>query len=267
MVFSHRHQTIARIIMVAMLSLSVAACAHRPPDSEPRAQAEYDRVNDPLEPLNRTTHSFNMFMDAILFKPIAQVYRAVLPKPIRKGITNALNNLAAPLIFANDLLQGKPDRAHTTLSRFLINTTVGIGGVMDPATDYGFERHNEDFGETLAVWGMGEGFYLVLPFLGPSNPRDLAGFTAEFFGDPTSIALREEGQTEIRYARTGLEVIDFRERNLDTLDELERNSSDLYAAMRSAYRQNRVYRITDGKGSDSSDDEDDPFDMEMDADF
>lgn len=243
-------------IIMMVLALGLAACATVPPQNDPEALAEYKRINDPLEPMNRATHSFNMAFDRAIMKPVAQVYRGILPEPIRVMITNFLDNLQAPFILANDLLQGELDRGGTTIARFATNTTLGIGGLFDPASDWGLEKHKEDFGETLAVWGAGEGFYLVVPFFGPSNPRDFTGIVAEFFADPVGLYLEHENLQEVSYARTATEIVDFRARNLDTLDELERNSTDFYAAMRSAYRQNRAFRISNGRASSSAAEED-----------
>lgn len=253
-------------LLVVVLGLTVAACAHKPPESDPVALAEYERVNDPLEPLNRVTHGFNMTFDKVLMQPVAEIYRALVPGFLRRGITNILDNLMSPFTLANDLLQGEVSRGGETIARFAINSTVGIGGFFDPASDWGIEEHKEDFGETLAVWGVGEGFYLVVPFFGPSNPRDFVGLGVEFFADPVSLYLDDANQRELRIARTSLEIIDARERHLDTLEELERNSTDLYVAMRSAYRQNRAFRINNGAATESKAEED-LFDMEMDEDF
>lgn len=250
-----------RGVLALALILSLGACATKPPASDPVARAEYERINDPLEPMNRATHEFNMTMDRYLLKPIAQVYRFIVPAPIRGVVTNFLDNLQAPLILANDLLQGEFNRAGTTTARFITNTTVGVGGLFDVATDLGMEKHKEDFGETLAVWGVGEGVYLVLPFFGPSNPRDFTGAVVEFFADPVSIYLEDEHGKTVSRSRTAAEVVDFRARNIDTLEELERNSTDLYATMRSAYRQNRAFRISNGEATAE---EDDLFDQELD---
>lgn len=250
-----------RALFLCVLLLGLSACATKPPASDPIARAEYERINDPLEPLNRATHDFNMGIDRFVLKPIAEVYRFLIPSPIRNLITNFLDNLQAPLILANDLLQGEFERGGTTTARFIVNTTVGIGGLFDPATDLGMEKHKEDFGETLAVWGVGEGIYLVLPFFGPSNPRDFTGIVTEFFADPVSIYLEDEHGKTYSRARTGTEIVDFRARNIDTLEELERNTSDLYAAMRSAYRQNRAFRISNG--SLPLEEDDDLFDQEL----
>lgn len=256
----------SRVALVTLIAFSVTACATRPPASDPEALAEYERINDPLEPLNRATHSFNMAFDAVLMKPIAHIYRAVLPGFVRRGITNVLDNLMSPLILANDLLQGEFGRGGDTIARFTINSTIGLGGAFDPATDWGIEKHKEDLGETLAVWGVGEGFYLVVPFFGPSNPRDFTGFVVEFFADPVGLYLNDQGLQEVGYSRTALEIIDFRERNLETIDDLKENSTDFYAALRSAYRQHRAYRISNGEATETQAEEE-LFDEEMDSEF
>ncbi len=252
-----------RIVLVAMVGLSISACAHRPPAGDPAALAEYKRINDPLEPMNRATHSFNMGFDRVFMKPLAQIYRAVFPRPIRHGITNVLNNLREPWTLLNDVLQGQVSRGGETIARFAINSTVGIGGILDPATGWGIKNHKEDIGQTLAVWGVGEGFYLEVPFFGPSNPRDFFGTVVEFFGDPVDIILDNHNLKEVHYTRTALRIIDFRQQNLETLDDLKRNSTDYYATLRSAYRQKRAFEISNGKSKESKNEED-LFDTEMD---
>lgn len=199
--------------------------------------------NDPLEGLNRGIFEFNRVVDGVLIKPVAQVYRGVLPQLVQDNIRSFLRNLRTPLIVTNDVLQGDMNRAGSTLGRFLVNTTVGILGLFDVASEIGLPFHDEDFGQTLAVWGVGEGFYLMLPILGPSNPRDLAGMATEFYVDPVNIYLRNEDLDYLIYTRAGLRGIDARARSIDVLDELERTSLDYYAAIRSLYRQQRDNEI------------------------
>lgn len=248
-------------LMFTLVTLS--ACATRPPASNPGALAAYERANDPLEPMNRATFSFNMIFDGLIMRPLAITYRTVFPEFFRKGMTNFLNNLSSPFILANDILQGQGERGAVTVMRFIANTTVGLGGVMDPATKWGWERHQSDLGQTLGRWGMGEGVYIVLPFIGPSNPRDTIGLAGQFFGDPTSLYIQHEYGKKWSYIRTGMDILDYRTETLDTLDNLEENSADFYAAMRSAYRQNRQFRINYGKPT-SIPTKDDPFATEMD---
>lgn len=250
-----RNKTAGLVAGVMAASLMLTACATRPPASDPVARAEFDRINDPLEPLNRATTDFNFTMDRFLLKPIADGYRWILPQPVRKGISNVLDNLWSPLIFANDLLQGEFDRGGVTLARFVTNSTVGVAGLFDPATKWGLEKHKEDFGETLAVWGFGEGFYLVLPFFGPSNPRDAFGVGVEYVADPVGIVLTNEGLQTADYVRTGLNVVDFRLRYDENLKALRKSEGDIYVLMRTAYRQHRAFRIANGKPTESKDEE------------
>ena len=198
-----------------------------------------EETNDPLEGLNRGIFEFNRVVDGMLIKPASQIYRGVLPQVAQDSVRSFLRNLRAPLIVTNDVLQGDISRAGTTIGRFLVNTTVGLLGLFDVAAEIGMPFHDEDFGQTLAVWGVGEGFYLMLPILGPSNPRDLAGLATEFYVDPVNIYLRNEDLDHLIYARAGLRGIDARARSIEVLDELERTSLDYYAAIRSLYRQQR----------------------------
>ena len=244
-----------QFLLVVFIAASLGACATKPPVEEVEARAEYERINDPLEPLNRFTFKVNGFFDKLLFRPLAKGYNFIIPRPVRGAVTNFLDNLNTPLILLNDLLQGEGKRAKTTFSRFIVNSTVGIGGLFDPAENWGMERHNEDFGQTAAVWGVGEGFYLVLPLFGPSNPRDAAGIVGEFFADPLSIALDKWDREPLSYARTSLELLDFRARNDDVFDELYR-AEDPYVTARSAYRQRRAFEISNGRQTESEEEED-----------
>lgn len=248
----------ARFIFMALaLGFLSTACATVPTD--PEARAEFDRINDPLEPTNRVIQDFNDGVDTVLLKPIAQLYDFLLPDFIQDRVTQALANLNEPFTLANNILQGDPEAAAETLGRFLTNSTVGVGGMFNVAEDWGLERRQEDFGQTLAVWGVGEGPYLVLPFLGPSNPRDTVGLVAEFFGDPVDIAFDQFDVKNASLIRTATGVVDARARNIDTLDELKAGSLDYYATLRSAYRQLRDAEIRNGAPA-PTEDEDDLFD-------
>lgn len=221
---------------------------------------------DPLEPVNRAIFSFNTTVDGLLLEPAARIYRGVIPQPVRTGIGNVLVNARSPIVLANDLLQGNWQRADTTFGRFMINTILGLGGIIDVATWAGMpEGHSEDFGQTLAVYGVGGGPYLMLPLLGPSNIRDTAGRVVDFLFDP--IALFAPDGAAI--GRTAAEGVDFREQNLETIDELERTSLDFYAATRTLATQLRQSEIRNGLPApiediyDESiyDIEDDPFEV------
>lgn len=231
-----------RGVVLLGASLMLVACATT---SGPSAYVEND-VNDPLEEVNRVFFGVHNVADKIVLAPVARVYRFIIPSPGRSSIRNALRNLNSPVILANDVLQGEGNRAGTTLARFGINSTLGVLGLFDPATDMGYERHHEDFGQTLAVHGMSEGPYLFLPIFGPSPPRDLLGRVVDVAMDPITWVGGEDFQY-FKYGRTAVQVIDFRAQNLDTLDEIERTSIDYYAAVRSLYRQSRDGAIRNGE--------------------
>jgi phospholipid-binding lipoprotein MlaA len=220
-----------------------------PADSFAQAM-DFEEDNDPLEGLNRGIFEFNRVVDGVLIKPLAQIYRGVLPQQAQDSVRSFLRNLRTPAILVNDVLQGDMDRAGTTISRFLVNTTLGIAGLFDVATELGIPFHDEDFGQTLAVWGIGEGPYLVLPILGPSNPRDAVGLASEWFLDPVNIYARNEDQDWVPWVRGGLTGIDARARSIDVLEELERTSLDYYAAIRSLYRQQRNNQILNNRAAD-----------------
>ena len=239
---------LTKIGMAAFLVVSAAGlpgCASAPKDAT--AKAEFEKDNDPIEPFNRAMFAFNKQMDGMFLRPAAVIYKGVLPEPMQDGVHNFLANLRSPVVLANDLLQGEMDRAGNTAGRFVINTTVGVLGVWDAAAHIGMEGHSEDFGQTFAVWGVGEGPYIVLPFLGPSNPRDAVGLVVEYLVDPFNIWMRHRDAEEWILARSLVTGVDFRARNLQTLDELERTSLDYYVAIRSLYRQRRADEVSNGK--------------------
>src|SRR5262249_49509610 len=159
--------------------------------------------------------------DELLLKPIAGWYYTGVPNYVQDRIRNVLRNLNTPVILANDLFQGSMDRAGTTSMRFLINSTLGVAGIWDVASDWGYLYHDEDFGQTLAVHGVGEGPYLMLPVFGPSNPRDATGKVVDIFLDPMTY-IGGSTVTALQYARAGAEGIDMRARNLKTLDEIRK---------------------------------------------
>ena len=234
---------VLRLGAVFAAGLMLAACATAPDPNDPEAVAEYNEINDPLEPLNRGIFEFNRGVDTLFLRPAATFYKAMVPPPIQDLVGNFLNNLKTPVVLLNDVLQGEPERAGDTLARFAINTTVGVLGFGDPATDMGFADHSEDFGQTLGVWGTGEGPYLVLPILGPSNPRDAVGKVVDVLTDPIWHYAQNTDREYIPNQRLVAEGIDFRARNLEEINDLERTSLDYYAAVRSLYRQVRDSEI------------------------
>lgn len=203
-------------------------------------------VRDPFETVNRLIFAVNLAADAIIVRPAAEFYRFAVPAPGRDAVRNFMRNLTSPVILANDLLQGEFRRAGTTTKRFFLNTTIGLGGLLDVATGMGHEYHDEDFGQTLGSYSVGEGFYLVLPILGPSNLRDAFGTGVDFFLDPLNSWARNTDRDALPFARTGVEGIDLRSRNIETIDEFQKSSLDFYAAVRSLYKQTRDSAIRNG---------------------
>lgn len=223
---------------------ATAGCATPPPPDDPEAVAEFRQTNDPLEPFNRTMYGVHQGIDKTVLVPLARGYRAAVPEPVRDGVRNVLGNLRSPVILANDMLQGEPRRAGDTLGRFVINSTLGLGGIFDVAESwFGVRGHAEDFGQTLARWGVGEGPYLFVPVIGPSNPRDLTGFGAGIVADPFFWLGQGAVVDALGWSRAGATVVDTREGLLDPLEQLESTSLDPYATLRSVYRQRRQAEI------------------------
>lgn len=235
--------------LALMAAWALAGCAAAPDAADKEAVAEFEELNDPLEPANRAIFRVNRAIDVAVIKPTAYVYRTYTPDFFQESVTNLLNNLRSPVILFNDLLQGELRRAGTTLARFVINSTIGVGGLRDPAAGWGLVYHSEDFGQTLAVWSLPEGPFLMLPILGPSNPRDTVGLVVDYLVDPLHIWLTNTDRSEWIYARGGIRIVDQRARHYDELADLERSSLDYYAAVRSLYRQRRADDIKQGTGS------------------
>ena len=211
------------------------------------ASTNDDDINDPLEPVNRVIFEFNEFLQDVLLRPIAKFYNENVNLTVRQAISNFLDNLSAPVILANDILQGEFDRAMTTFGRAFINTTMGMAGIADVAAEMGIEEHDEDFGQTLAVYGVEEGFYLVLPIFGPSNPRDAIGkLLVDPYLDPVGRWLDNTARETIAWTSTGARSIDEYADILDELNQVKKTSVDYYAAIRSLYRQKRKAEIGNG---------------------
>jgi phospholipid-binding lipoprotein MlaA len=213
---------------------------------------------DPWEPLNRGIHAFNNVIDRAVARPLARAYVAVVPQPVRLGVTNFLDNLSSPLTFVNQVLQGRPRDAVQTLGRFAINSTLGIGGVFDPASDLKMKRRSEDFGQTLGIWGWRSSRYVQLPFFGPRTLRDVVGLAGDA---PLSVTPRIEEDT-VRIALQGVQLVDTRSQLL-ALDALRDAAPDEYAITRDAWLKRRTFQIEsdrrtrsqDGSPPDEPDDE------------
>jgi phospholipid-binding lipoprotein MlaA len=233
------------ISVVVVLAASVlGGCAPPPPD--PAERAAFIQNNDPLEPLNRKTLALNQFLDKIIFKPAAQTYVAVFPGDARLAIHHVLDNMKEPTLFFNNLLQGDLKRAGISLGRFAVNSTVGFGGMVDVMTLSGVDRQTADFGQTLFAWGVPSGPYLILPIVGPSNPRDAVGATVDSYDDPFTILANQYGVTELITSRLVVGGVDERAGVLDELDDLEKNSVDFYAQLRSLSQQHRNAELHHG---------------------
>lgn len=227
-----RHGVCSAVLAGVMLS----GCAATTPD------------NDPYETANRRIFDFNIALDKAVARPAAEFYNKAVPEKARLGIHNALGNLNEPVVFSNQLLQGHAKKAGITAARFVMNSTLGIGGLIDTAQMAGLASQDTDFGITLGVWGVNEGPYLMLPLLGPAPPRDLAGTVADNFLDPVTY-ISFSGSLYYVGGRAVLKIVDVRARNIDTLDTIERNSLDYYATTRSLYLQYRAAKV---RGEDQS---------------
>ena len=203
---------------------------------------EEDEVYDPFEPVNRVVFNFNNVADRVILEPVAKGYKT-LPSPLQSGLSNFLSNLRAPLVIANQFLQGQGENAFQSSGRFIINSTVGIFGLFDVAEKIGLEEKEEDFGQTLATWGVGDGFYIVLPLFGPSNLRDTTGMVMTMLTDPLNAYAVSEGEAWLVPMRTAANAVDQRSKIIDEVNALRNNSVDYYAAVRSSYYQNRKAAI------------------------
>ena len=205
-------------------------------------------VEDCFESINRVTFAFNQALDGVIFKPIASAYR-VLPSPIKNGVSNSLDNISNLVTIPNNVLQGEIKKAGLNSGRFIINTTVGILGLIDVAKHLGFpEYEKEDYGQSLATMGVGPGCYVVLPVLGPSTVRDTAASVANFVGGDVWYNITVNNDTQYfsdfdYYASRVTSGIDFRAKNYDAIDNLEKNSVDFYASVKSLYLQDRQQKI------------------------
>jgi len=236
--------TATRLIVLASAGLALAAC------TTPRAGRD-TLAPDPWEKTNRSIYSFNRGVDKAVVTPVTKVYRSILPQAAQRGIRGVYNLATQPLSFVNAVLQGKPDQAVRTASRFAVNATIGVGGLADHASDMGLPDEPEDFGQTLAVWGVGSGPYVMLPIFGPKTVRDTLGFGLDQVADPYKIELAKQTDFYGYYGIRAVSFLDTRSFLMDTADSLLRGSADEYATVRSAYLQLRENQIYDGNPPDT----------------
>ena len=238
-----------KILITCFLSLMLCLNASADTDGENNlSKKDPSQVKDCFEKINRATFAFNMGLDKVIFKPVAKAYRT-LPSPVRNGTSNVIDNISTLVTIPNNILQGDFQKAGVNIGRFVVNSTFGIIGIIDVAQHMGFpEYEKEDYGQTLGAAGIGEGCYLIIPVLGPSTVRDSVGTIANMMGgDPWyNITVANDTQyfSDVDYwgSRAG-SGIDFRAKNLDSLDNLEKNSMDFYASVRSLYLQDRQKKI------------------------
>lgn len=238
----------SRILLAFLAFTLVFGCAAKNADINntggnddifvPTEQTVSQDQNDPFETLNRLVFSLNWAIDTLIFEPVSRIYRFVLPHLIQDNIRNFAHNLRSPIILANNLLQGDFEAAKGTFTRFFVNSIVGMGGIVDIAVYNGYEYEGTDFGQTLAIWGVAEGPYLVFPIIGPSSLRGALGLLGDYAMDPLSYVASDDFILGLAAA----EAIDIRARNIGSLEELERDSLDYYARTRSVYRQFRQNR-------------------------
>ena len=240
------------IITAILLSVNANAGSDGELVLKKNSPKDIENTKDCFEKLNRATFAFNQGLDKAVIKPVAEGYRK-LPDPIQKGTTNAVKNLSNLITIPNNVLQGDVKTAIINTGRFVVNTTIGLLGTVDVANKMGFPKYEkEDYGQTLGKWGFGPGCYLVLPVLGPSTIRDTGGSFANVFGgDPfynASVHGNNEFLSEGLFLTTkALSGIDFRANNIESLDNLEKNSLDFYASVKSLYLQDRENKIKNNK--------------------
>jgi phospholipid-binding lipoprotein MlaA len=233
------------VIFFVLINFVVSGCASVNKDQIIAENIATQKVADPIEPINRIVFSFNNIFDKYAVRPVSILYRGVLPEFIRNRISYSLDNLSMPVTTINNILQFKFGKAGVSTARFVINSTIGIFGFFDPASYFGLEADYEDFGQTLGVWGIPTGPYLVLPFLGPSSPRDFTGLLSTSLLDPTYQVGNSANSDLFRSYRMGVGVINFRSENIEIFDDLQNNSIDYYAAVRSFYNQSRNSQVSD----------------------
>ncbi|MEI7789819.1 MAG: VacJ family lipoprotein [Alphaproteobacteria bacterium] len=222
-----------------VLALLVSACTTPSPESL--------AANDPWEETNRDVFAFDVWIEHHIAAPVNDGYRAVVPEPAREGLHNVVTNLHAPIVLANDVLQARPKKAVNTLARIVLNTTFGLGGLIDVAGKLGIPYHDNDFGVTLGRSGVAEGSYLVLPLIGPLPPRDLVASGVDGVFDPLSYA-RFPGRHALQLSRSAVRILDTVDQHRDEFESIERTSVDFYATTRNLYRQNRNAKIRGDEG-------------------
>lgn len=255
-----RLSTIALLAVLAFAPSAPCLAADPAPDTDATADATGNGADyDPWQRMNRGIFWFNDRADQYVLEPVAKGWDVIMPEPAETSVTNFFTNLRFPVVMLNNLLQGKPGDAAIDVGRFMVNTTFGIGGLFDPATIWGLERHSEDFGQTLGVWGVPPGPYLVLPLLGPSNPRDTAGIPVDWVFSVTPLFLNSFWWTGAGV----INIVNARAQILDEVQQAKEASLDYYVFVRNAYYQRRVAQVNDQKEEGAKAPTDDLYDLNV----
>ncbi len=236
-------QALAMALPGLMLGTLLAGCATAPPKTDTADYQAYQQQNDPIEPTNRFFYKVNDKIDRYAFKPVAQGYVDITNTTVRNHVGNFVTNIGEPARLINFMAEGKSRDAGTSLVRFFVNSTAGIGGIFDPATALGYKETDTDFGLTLAIWGLAPGPYLYLPVFGPSGARDVWNLPVEYFATPMEAAPESTALNIFSDTETGVHLINTRAEYIQPIDQIEATALDPYATFRSLYRQSRVSQV------------------------
>ena len=226
-----------------LLATALSGCAHAPPKADTAAYEAYQEQNDPLQPTNRFFFAVNDRIDRYAFKPVAQGYVDITTQGIRNHVGDFVSNIGEPARMVNFMLEGKSRNAGTSLVRFVLDSTIGIGGLFDPAAALGYKEQDTDFGMTLAEWGLPPGPYLYLPVFGPSGARDVWNIPVEFYATPMAVAPESTALNDFGWAETGLHLINTRAEYIQPIEQIRATALDPYATFRSLYRQSRASEL------------------------
>ena len=243
-------KTFASLFLAASLFASPVSAANDSGTVEDPNAPGVSEISDPFEGVNRVLFFIHDGLDTMILRPVSVAYTTFIPQPIRKGVDNFMSNVATPVTLSNDLLQGEWERASVTTKRFVINSTVGLGGLVDYAAKQGLPKHTEDFGQTLAVHGVGSGPYIFVPVLGPSTPRHLVGRAVDLLADPWTYILYNQKRL-IRLAPTAIVAVQARGEGDSALNSVKETSGDYYSSIKNLYSQSRRNAINNGEISNN----------------
>lgn len=236
-------RSMASLMPGLLLAAGLSGCATPPPKTDTEAYQAYKQLNDPLEPTNRAFYRFDNGLDDYIMTPVAKAYVAVTTQGIRNHVNDFVTNFGEPARWVNFMAEGMPTDAGTSFMRFMINSTIGIGGIFDPASALGYKETDTDVGLTLAIWGVPPGPYLYLPLMGPSGARDFMNVPAQFYATPVAVVPSSIGLRVFSYTETTLHLVNTRAEFLGPIAQVKATALDPYATFRSLYRQSRTSDI------------------------